>query len=174
MVAGSLSGQSVVAEVKAIDQALVVLPPSRRRNAGSGAWHSRSSVAPGEPTAKRTRCWSARRSKSGHHLNRSGRRIAVELDAPAVFSTKKGVAPSGADEHRVSLKDERGKAMSPKRVQSSAKLALLSAAVLLLVTACGEEKSEPANQGTAPTTQGSAPSTEQPAAPEAGQTAPKQ
>jgi outer membrane biogenesis lipoprotein LolB len=64
--------------------------------------------------------------------------------------------------------------MSPKRLQSSAQLALLSAAVLLLVTACGEEKSEPANQGTAPTTQGSAPSTEQPAAPEAGQTAPKQ
>jgi hypothetical protein len=90
------------------------------------------------------------------------------------FRPKKGAAPSGADEPRVSLKDERGKAMSPKRLQSTAQLALLSAAVLLLIAACGEEKSEPANQGTAPTTQGTAPSTEQPAAPEAGQTAPKQ
>jgi hypothetical protein len=61
--------------------------------------------------------------------------------------------------------------MSPKRLQSSAQLALLSAAVLLLVAACGEEKSEPANQGTAPTSQGTAPSTEQPAAPQPGQPA---
>ena len=62
--------------------------------------------------------------------------------------------------------------MSSERVQS--KLALLSAALLLLVAACGEEKSEPANQGTAPTTQGTAPSTDQPAAPEAGQPAQQQ
>ena len=64
--------------------------------------------------------------------------------------------------------------MSSDRVRSSAKLALLGAALLLMVAACGEEKSEPANEGTAPTTQGTAPSTEQPAAPEAGQSAPKQ
>jgi hypothetical protein len=40
LVAGSVSGQSFVVEVKAIDQALVALPILRRRNAGSGAWHS--------------------------------------------------------------------------------------------------------------------------------------
>jgi hypothetical protein len=40
LVAGSASGWSFVLEVKAIDQALVALPPSRRRNTGSGAWHS--------------------------------------------------------------------------------------------------------------------------------------
>jgi hypothetical protein len=110
MVAGPLSGQSVVNEVKAIDQALVVLPPSRRRNAGSGAWHSRASVAPGDPTAKRTRCWSARRSKSGHHLNRSGRRIAVELMRRPFFWPEGGRLqpparagrPMGC-EHRVSV-----------------------------------------------------------------------
>jgi hypothetical protein len=39
LVAGSVPGQSVVIEVKAIDQALVALPPSGRRIAGSGAWH---------------------------------------------------------------------------------------------------------------------------------------
>jgi hypothetical protein len=33
-------GWSFVVEVKAIDQALVALPISGRRNAGSGAWHS--------------------------------------------------------------------------------------------------------------------------------------
>jgi hypothetical protein len=64
--------------------------------------------------------------------------------------------------------------MSSERVLSSAKLALLGAAVLLLVTACGEEKSEPANQGTAPTTQGTAPSTEQPATPQPEQPAQQQ
>jgi hypothetical protein len=49
MVAGSVPGESVVIEVKAIDQALVALPILGRRIAGSGAWHSRSSVAPGGP-----------------------------------------------------------------------------------------------------------------------------
>jgi type VI secretion system Hcp family effector len=75
VVAGSLSGQSVVNEVKAIDQALVALPILGRRIAGSGAWHSRSSVAPSRPTAKRTRCWGARRSKSGKPIT-----LTVEID----------------------------------------------------------------------------------------------
>jgi hypothetical protein len=52
MVAGSVPGRSVVNEVKAIDQALVALPPSGRRNAGSGAWHSRPSVAPDGPDSE--------------------------------------------------------------------------------------------------------------------------
>jgi hypothetical protein len=37
MVAGSVPGESVVTGVKAIDQALVALPISGRRIAGSGA-----------------------------------------------------------------------------------------------------------------------------------------
>lgn len=45
MVAGLVPGWSFVVEVKAIDQALVALPISGRRNAGSGAWHSEASVA---------------------------------------------------------------------------------------------------------------------------------
>jgi hypothetical protein len=46
-VAGSVLGWPFVVEVKAIDQALVALPTSGRRIAGSGAWHSKSSVVRG-------------------------------------------------------------------------------------------------------------------------------
>jgi hypothetical protein len=100
VVVGSVSGQSVVNEVKAIDQALVVLPILGRRIAGSGARHSRSSVGPGCPTAKRTRCWGARRSKSGHHLNRSGRRIAVgSLMCRPFFLDQNGAVPRCRPDH---------------------------------------------------------------------------
>jgi hypothetical protein len=58
--------------------------------------------------------------------------------------------------------------MSSERATSGAKLALLSAALLLLVAACGEESAEPADQGTAPTTE-QAPTTEEPAATDQGE-----
>ena len=41
--------------------------------------------------------------------------------------------------------------MSSERATSGAKLAMLGAAVLLLVAACGEEGVEPTEEGAAPT-----------------------
>jgi hypothetical protein len=43
--------------------------------------------------------------------------------------------------------------MSSEPATSGARLALLGAALLLLVAACGEEAQEPADQGAAPTTE---------------------
>jgi hypothetical protein len=43
--------------------------------------------------------------------------------------------------------------MRSERARSGARLTLLGAALLLLVTACGEEATEPADQGAAPTTE---------------------
>ena len=43
--------------------------------------------------------------------------------------------------------------MSSERVTSGGKLAVLGAALLLLVVACGEEAVEPTEEGAAPTTE---------------------
>jgi hypothetical protein len=43
--------------------------------------------------------------------------------------------------------------MSSERATSVAKLAMLGAALLLLVAACGEEAVEPTEEGAAPTTE---------------------
>ena len=56
-----------------------------------------------------------------------------------------------AAELGVSVDDKRRKRMSSERATSGAKLAMLGAALLLLVAACGEEAVEPAEQGAAPT-----------------------
>jgi hypothetical protein len=86
LVAGSVPGWSVVNEVKAIDQALVALPTLGRRNAGSGAWHSRSSVAPGEPDSEEDALPDHAVQQVWASPEPIGRRIALlELDASAIF-----------------------------------------------------------------------------------------
>jgi hypothetical protein len=95
MVAGSVPGQSVVNEVKAIDQALVALPTLGRRNAGSGAWHSRLSVAPGEPDSEEDAlpAWSVQQVWASPEP--IGRRIAASSSMRRPFFCKQGGPLSG-------------------------------------------------------------------------------
>jgi hypothetical protein len=92
-------------------------------------------------------------NKSGHHLNLWGRRIVLLFGASAFFFGDGGIWSGRPMSETWRVSKVRRNAMTSERVASGARLAVLSAALLLLVAACEEQGTGEAEQGAAPPAQ---------------------